>query len=98
MARLELMPPRVALAFFLFLIALVQVAGAATPTARSTDSGSIEPVHEALRTKQFPAAAAALRAAPLATDPRAQYLLGTMYLCGVGVAQDEAAARAAFER
>ena len=56
----------------------------------------LEPAKSALRLKQFADAAGRLGADPLAADPRAQYLLGTLYLAGLGVSEDTQRARTLF--
>ncbi|MGB7903899.1 MAG: hypothetical protein WCF43_04350, partial [Steroidobacteraceae bacterium] len=58
---------------------------------------TLEPAKSALRLKQFADAAGRLATDPLAGDPRAQYLLGTLYLAGLGVGEDAQRARALFE-
>ena len=57
----------------------------------------LEPAKSALRLKQFADAAGRLTSDPLAADPRAQYLLGTLYLAGLGVDEDAPRARTLFE-
>ncbi|MBK6349952.1 MAG: SEL1-like repeat protein [Proteobacteria bacterium] len=56
----------------------------------------LEPAKSALRLKQFADAAGRLAADPLAADPRAQYLLGALYLAGLGVDEDTQRARTLF--
>ena len=56
----------------------------------------LEPAKSALRLKQFADAAGRLAADPVAADARAQYLLGTMYLAGLGVGEDAQRARTLF--
>ena len=70
----------------------VAIAASATFTAPDV----LEPAKGALRLKQFEDAAGRLAREPLASDPRAQYLLGTLYLAGLGVGEDASRARTLF--
>jgi len=70
-------------------------ANAAVPSTLAAPD-LLEPAKSALRLKQFADAAGRLAADPLAADPRAQYLLGTLYLAGLGVGEDTERARALF--
>ena len=72
------------------------VAAAAAAPATFAAPDVLEPAKSALRLKQFEDAAGRLAAEPLASDPRAQYLLGTLYLAGLGVGEDPSRARTLF--
>ena len=69
---------------------------AATPSKFAAPD-LLEPAKSALRLKQFADAAGRLATDPLAGDSRAQYLLGTLYLAGLGVGEDSQRARTLFE-
>ncbi len=76
-------------------IVMLCVAGARPGGAAPKDR--LEPAREALRTLQFERAASLLDAAGRSGDAEAQYLLGLMYLNGVGIAADGARGRALLE-
>ncbi len=68
-------------------------ARAATPRARgSAGAGAQRPAHPAVQPRH-----AAAEAAGTAGNPEAQYLLGLMYLNGVGIAADPARSRALLQ-
>ena len=70
---------------------------AANPAPPFGTPDVLEPAKSALRLKQFGDAASQLGRGALAEDPRAQYLLGTLYLNGLGVAESPERARSLFE-
>ena len=72
-------------------------APAPAPAATSTRADALEPARAALRTLQFDKAVALLRVAGDAGNADAQYMLGLIYLNGVGVAPDAARARKLLE-
>ncbi len=78
------------------VLGVESVAAAAPATFAAPDM--LEPAKGALRLKQFEDAAGRLAKEPLASDPRAQYLLGTLYLAGLGVLEDASQARTLFAR
>ena len=67
----------------------------AAPAAPGRDP--LEPARAALRTLQFNTAMNLLRAGANASNPGAQYLLGLMYLSGVGTPVDVAQAKALLQ-
>jgi TPR repeat protein len=80
----------------LLLVALVAgPAPAADRVAASADP--LEPAKASIRVKDYGAATTRLTPLSEAGNPQAQYLLGTLYLAGLGAAPDEARARQLFE-
>ena len=86
----------IATALFGVIGALGAVPAVAAAPSMLAAPDLLEPAKSALRLKQFADAAGRLAADPLAADPRAQYLLGTLYLAGLGVGEDTQRARTLF--
>jgi ankyrin repeat protein len=76
------------------LCCAVSLSAAATTPQQAKPKDKLEPARAALRTLQFGKAMALLSAAGTAGNADAQYLLGLMYLNGVGVASDAQRGRA----
>ena len=68
-------------------------AAAAPPPDHSRAKHALEPAYAALRSLQFTRAVGLLSDSTNAGNPEAQYLLGLMYLNGVGIIPDRARAR-----
>src|SRR5579864_7310944 len=80
------------------LCCVVSLASAAAPAPKHTKpKDPLEPARAALRTLQFGKAIDLLGAAGGAGNADAQYLLGLIYLNGVGTASDPARARALLQ-
>lgn len=76
------------------------ILGLGNPVARAATPARVdplEPARAALRTLQFGRAMQLLSAAGTAGNPEAQYLLGLMYLNGVGIVADPARSRALLQ-
>src|SRR5580692_2863433 len=86
--------PRVSVAALCCIISLSAV-GAAAKLAKPADP--LEPARAALRTLQFNKAIELLAAAAAGGNIDAQYLLGLIYLNGVGIASDSARGRAILQ-
>jgi ankyrin repeat protein len=78
-------------------VALVLTAQAAAGSASDKRTDPLEAARAALRTLQYDKALHALEPLSRADNPNAQYLLGMMYLNGVGVAPDAPKARGLLE-
>src|SRR5215469_1756714 len=72
-------------------------AAASSPVQRSRAKDALEPARAALRTLQFNTAIELLTAAGKAGNADAQYLLGLMYLNGVGTVSDTGRAKALLQ-
>jgi ankyrin repeat protein len=83
------------LGFMLGLILDLGGPGACATTRARADP--LEPARAALRTLQFSRAIELLSAAGTGGNPEAQYLLGLMYLNGVGIVADPVRARALLQ-
>jgi ankyrin repeat protein len=79
------------------LCCAVSLCAAAAPAKYDKIKDPLEPARAALRTLQFNKAIELLNAAGNAGNADAQYLLGLMYLNGVGVASDPKHARALLQ-
>ena len=79
------------------LCCLIGLCAAAAPAKPVKPKDPLEPARAALRTLQFNKAIELLGAAGTGGNADAQYLLGLMYLNGVGVASDTARARALLQ-
>src|SRR5271165_6802573 len=75
------------------LCCTLMLAAAAPAAERSKAKDPLEPARAALRLLQFDKAIQLLTGAGSQGNPDAQYLLGLMYLNGVGTASDSAHAR-----
>ena len=79
------------------LCGILGLSAAAAAPGHVTAKDPLEPARAALRTLQFAKAIELLSAAGSAGNPNARYLLGLVYLNGVGVAADPARARALLQ-
>lgn len=79
------------------LCGIIGLSAAAAAPGQVRAKDPLEPARAALRTLQFAKAIELLSAAGSAGNPDARYLLGLIYLNGVGVAADPARARALLQ-
>jgi ankyrin repeat protein len=79
------------------LCCLVSLAAAAAPKKQVLPKDPLEPARAALRTLQFDKAIGLLKSAGNAGNTDAEYLLGLMYLNGVGLVADPARGRALLQ-
>ena len=79
------------------LCCIISLSAAAAPARQSKPKDPLEPARAALRTLQFNKAIELLSGAGNAGNADAQYLLGLMYLNGVGIASDRTRGRALLQ-
>src|SRR5216684_6533920 len=82
---------------FAALCCVISLSAAAAPAKQSKPKDPLEPARAALRTLQFNKAIELLGTAGKTGNADAQYLLGLMYLNGVGIAKDPKRARALLQ-
>ena len=83
--------------FIAALCCIVSLTAAAAPAKQIKPKDPLEPARAALRTLQFNKAIDLLNSASNAGNADAQYLLGLIYLNGVGITADPARARALLQ-
>src|SRR5260221_8968934 len=79
------------------LCCAISLSAYGAPAKQAKPKDPLEPARAALRTLQFDKAIALLHAAGNAGNADAQYLLGLIYLNGVGTVSDSARARALLQ-
>src|ERR1700738_3303720 len=82
---------------FAALCCVIGLSAAAAPAKQTKPKDPLEPARAALRTLQFNKAIGLLGAAGNTGNADAQYLLGLMYLNGVGTASDPERGRALLQ-